>query len=185
MHRPSKIDKLPVEIREQIAKLRDDGHTLDEIMVHLAKIGLDEDGMPSRSGLHRHVQNLDALAEIITTSRASAEALARRPEDPGAADRGLQLNVELLHGLTTRLVAKTAAGEGGTFNAKELGFLAGAVKSLAGAARADAMTKMAIRKELRDEMDKHVADIEADPETKTLSPAEVLDRIRALYRGEG
>ena len=185
MHRPSKVAKLPADVREKIATLRDEGHTLDEIMLHLAKIGLDEDGMPSRSGLHRHVQNLDALAEIITTTRATAETLARRPDDPGAADRGLQLNVELLHGLTTRLVAKTAAGESGTFTAKEIGFLAGAVKSLAGAMRSDAMTKMAIREEMRKELEKHVGEMEADPETKTLTPAEILARIRALYRGEG
>jgi len=184
MHRPSKVDRLPPEIREKIAALRDDGHTLDEIMQHLGKIGLDADGMPSRSGLGRHVQNLDSLAELINQQRRTAEVLARRPDDPGAADRSLQLNVELMHGLLTRLVAASSVGDDATMSAKEIGFLSRSLQALASAQRADAVTKMAIRKDMQVEMEKKVSQIEEDVETKRLTPAEILERIRAVYRGE-
>lgn len=45
--RPSSVDRLPAEMRDAIGRLRDAGHTIDEIMAHLA----DMESMVSRSAL--------------------------------------------------------------------------------------------------------------------------------------
>ena len=40
MARPSKLDKLDPTIREAIVRLRERGHTIDEIMAHLDTVQL-------------------------------------------------------------------------------------------------------------------------------------------------
>ena len=59
--RPSKIDRLPPEIRDQIAALRAAGKTIDEIMVELRVLALPPGALPHRSGLGLYIQRLDRL----------------------------------------------------------------------------------------------------------------------------
>jgi len=187
MPRPSKIDRAPAEVREAIGKLRGDGHTIDEILVHLAKMGLDDDGMPSRSGLHRHVQGLDALAETISRGRTIAEALVRRLGD-APEGRQARLNIELMHNVVTQLVAAAGDNEGTVkFDAKEVQFLTRSLANLASAQKSDVEVTLRLKRELAAEMDKKLAEVEAgvDGATEPVTPAEMIARIRALYSGEG
>lgn len=147
MARPSKIDRLPPEIREEIAALREKGYTLDEILGHLRALDIPPESQPSRSGLGRHIQGLDALAERLQKHRAVAEALVRRlgtaPESKSA-----RLNIELMHDIITRLqMAEGEDGEGGkvTFEAADVHFLSKALDHLARAEKNDVETILKLR----------------------------------------
>jgi hypothetical protein len=95
MARPSSIDKLPPEVRELIGKLRGEGHTLDQIMSHLAD--MRSHVAVSRSALGRHIKGFDKLAEKMRSSRVVAEALVRELGD-APESKTARLNIELLHG---------------------------------------------------------------------------------------
>ncbi|MFT8804550.1 MAG: DUF3486 family protein [Acetobacter aceti] len=92
-HRPSSVDRLEPEIREEIGRLRANGHSIDEILAALREL----DGAEiSRSALGRHVKKLDEVGRRLRHSRTVAEALVRQlGEEP--ASRTAQLNIELLH----------------------------------------------------------------------------------------
>lgn len=111
MPRPSKIDRLPKEIREEIGRLRDAGRTLDEIMAALRALDAGEE--ISRTGLGRYVQRLDRMGERLRRSRQMAEALSRQLGDqPG--DQVARLNMEALHSfLSDALLAADEEGEAG------------------------------------------------------------------------
>lgn len=92
MPRPSSISRLPPQVREAIGRLRDKGHTLDEILKHLAQMDVEV----SRSALGRHVQRLERAGARLRRSREIAEGLARQLGDaPG--DQVARLNIEVLH----------------------------------------------------------------------------------------
>lgn len=109
MARPSKIDRLPSEVREKIGELRRDGSTIDEIMAKLAELGRADD--VSRSALGRHVQTLDKLGEKLRRSRAMAEGLARGLGDK-PADEVTRASIELLHNAVFELLQDAGMAEG-------------------------------------------------------------------------
>jgi hypothetical protein len=108
MPRPSSIDRLPPQIREAIGSLRAKGHTIDEIIAHLA----DMQSQVSRSALGRHVQKLDALGEKLKRSRAVAEALVRELGE-APESRAARLNIEMMHSAILDLFLKAAEAEDG------------------------------------------------------------------------
>lgn len=140
MARPSSIDRLPAEIREEIGRLRDAGRTIDEILAHLRTL---EVGV-SRSALARHTQELDAIAETIRRSRGIAEGVTRAlGEDEGRVAR---FNVEMCHAI----VMKAMVGEDGQpaeFDPKELMFISTTLQKLTQAAKTDADLALRIRRE--------------------------------------
>ncbi len=184
MPRPSKVDKLPSDVRDAITRLRQDGHTLDEILVYLSKMGLDEDGLPSRSGLHRHVQGLDALAGLISEGQAMSEGLVRRiGEEP--ENRQARLNIRVMQSLLTRLLVASVDPEGAVnLNAKDLQFLTKALANLSSAEKSDLEKTLRLKKELVAELEKKIAQVEVEATAEALTPAEMIARIRALYAGE-
>ncbi|OYV35526.1 MAG: hypothetical protein B7Z80_18125 [Rhodospirillales bacterium 20-64-7] len=101
MSRPSSIDKLPQEIKSAIGRLRQSGHTIDEILAHLA----DMQTQVSRSALGRHVKGFDKMAEKMRRSRDVAEALVRELGD-APESKAARLNIELLHGAVNDLFMK-------------------------------------------------------------------------------
>jgi uncharacterized protein YukE len=114
MSRPSSIDKLPAEIRAAIGKLRQSGHTIDEILAHLA----DMQTQVSRSALGRHVKGFDKIAEKMRRSRDVAEALVRELGD-APESKAARLNIELLHGAVNDLFMKAADDEPVASHGKE------------------------------------------------------------------
>lgn len=106
MPRPSSIDKLPPEIRAAIGKLRQAGHTIDEILAHLA----DMQSQVSRSALGRHIKGLDAIGEKLRRSRTVAEALVRELGD-APESQAARLNIELMHNTILDLFMHGADGE--------------------------------------------------------------------------
>lgn len=188
MGRPSKIDRLPRAIREQIEELRDNGRTIEEILAHLQDMGLPDEEMPSKSAVGRHVMSLDEIADAVKRSRRNAiSATAPDGQTPeGAAGRA---NAEMIQTLLSqRLLKQLEAGKdvddetlanhalvlGRTVKAEAL------IVSMRIALRAE------IRKEEQAKMEQAVTQVAEEAEAgEKLSPQEMLERIRALYRGEG
>lgn len=133
--RPSKIDRLPQEIRDAIGDLRRQGRTIDEILGHLRALGGDAAAV-SRSGLGVHLKKWDALAERLKGSREAAEAIMARFENQGADDRMARLNVQMLHSSILGLF-NGEDGENTVFDAKEAMQLSTALKNLVQASRTD------------------------------------------------
>lgn len=141
--RPSSVRRLPKDLRDQIAQLREDGATIDEIKAALDEVG----ARVSRSALGRHVKGLDELAEKVRRSREVAEVLVRRIGD-APENRQVQANIELMHAAIMDLFLAGEDGDGGIqLDPKNAMFLAGAIKDLAGAAKADVDNTLRLRKE--------------------------------------
>jgi predicted transcriptional regulator len=178
---PSKADRLPGALKEALAELwfsrrysldqvkgwLDDvaAGRLDLVPRELAElppdaVAIQATEVPSRSGLHRHVQGLDRLAERLQRSRAVAEGLVRTlgkaPES-----RQMQLNVELMHSVVTDVFLKAEAaveeGEGQvTFDAKTIHDLSKALDHLASARKKDADLVLKVREEMAKDAAKKV-----------------------------
>jgi len=150
MAKPSKIDRLPPEIREEVSSLRERGYTIDEILGHLRALDIPPEDQPSWSGLQRHISGLDKLAERLQHSRTISDALVRRLGD---APEGKQarLNIELMHSVVTDLVQSLGdhpegeEGEAVTLSPDKVMFLAKALESLARAGKTDAETTLRLR----------------------------------------
>ncbi|MGO1078328.1 phage protein Gp27 family protein [Inquilinus sp. CA228] len=177
MARPSKIDRLPGEFREAIGRLREQGHTIDEILAHLRSLGVDT---ISRTGLGEHVQKLDAIGERIRQSRAMARELVERYGEAGE-DRLARLNIELLHDLVFRLQTAVVDGEPVQLSTLDAQRLSATLRNAQTSARADIDLARA-KKVWADEQKKKLAAVEAEieaagPDAKP-DPAAVLKRIR-------
>lgn len=147
MARPSSIDRLPPEVREQIGRLRDAGRTIDEILAKLRELDVDV----SRSALGRHVKQLDAIGEEIRRSRGIAEQLVQRfGEAP--ENRTARLNIELMHGLVMKLLVGED-GEAVTLDGKEAFFIASSLQKLSQAAKQDVDREAAIKNQWRAEIE--------------------------------
>lgn len=144
MARPSKVDKLPPEIRDCIGELRRDGHTIDEILAHLRGLGIGPDQV-NRSGLGKAVQRWDAVAARLHDSRTAAEAIMSRLESPGADDRVARLNIQMLHASLMELM-RGEDGEPARFDPQESMFLSATLKNLVGAARVDQSRAIELKK---------------------------------------
>ncbi|MFQ5774022.1 MAG: DUF3486 family protein [Kiloniellaceae bacterium] len=145
MARTSTIKRLPADIRELIARLRERGRTIDEILAKLRELDLDV----SRSALGRHVKTLDEIAERIRANRTIAEAVVERLGD-APESRVARLNIELTHSLLTKLLV----GEDGQpveLDAKEAMFVSTSLQKLSQAAKSDLERELKIRKDVAKE----------------------------------
>ena len=187
--RHSKIDKLPPEIRDQIAALRAAGKTVDEIMEALKALELPPGALPVRSNLAVHVQGLDRLAEKVQRGRAIAEALVRHLGD-APESRQARLNIELTHSLITDLMLAQgegdAAGRPVTLDPGQVHFLAKSLDHLARAQRSDLHATLELRKEIAAEqnerIDKAAEDVGAAAREAGLS-AERIAELKARVAG--
>ncbi len=105
--RPSSIDRMPKEVRDEIKRLRLDGRHIDEIIEHLRTMGAP---VPSRTALGRHIKGFDKLGDLVRRTRAVSEGLA---QDIGNAPESqtLRVNIELLHGALLDVFMRAAEGE--------------------------------------------------------------------------
>lgn len=181
MSRPSKIDRLPAEIREAIGRLRERGHTIDEILAHLQTLGV---GGVSRSGLGRHVQEIDALGEQLRNSRAVADALVQRFGD-APENRQARLNIELMHALIMKLFI-AGDGEPVQLDAEQAMLISTALRNLATASKSDAELAAKLRKEAEVRalaaMKAKLGDLEKEGSAgKRRLDADTLRQVREIY----
>lgn len=192
MPRKSTVRRLPPELREQIGALLEQGRTLSEITAHLNQLGAEV----SRSALGRYKQHLDKVGEKLRRSREVAEALIAKL---GAApeSKALRLNVELMHGALMDLALKAnedgdedgGESKGITLDPQGAMLLSKALDHLSRASKADAeligKIKEQARKEAEAKLDKAVNAATGEAKRDAaLTPGQVLERVRAIYRGE-
>jgi len=142
MPRPSKIDKLPVELKNLIGQLRTNGATIDEIMAKLREIDPSID--VSRSGLGVHVQDIDRMVESMQQSRAVADAIvARFGSEPDT--RISRAAIEMLQSFVMKVMVKKNTDE---MDAEELNQLTMAIRNLSVATKTDVEATSKIRREM-------------------------------------
>lgn len=126
-HRPSSIDKLDIEVRELIGKLRmDHGWTIDEIRQRLVDMGQSV----SRSALGRHVRTLEDISSEMREAQAMATALAREVGDADQS-RMLDVNAQLLQANMFKLMLSAKDGETMQLGPKDAKDFADALRSIA------------------------------------------------------
>ena len=157
-NRPSTIDRLPNEVREEIARQRNAGRTIDEILAVLRSLdGVEE--LPSRSALGRHLKHQEKVMERIRESRSLAEALAKNFGDKQTSDV-TRMNLELLQDIILRAtMAGDEEGNAAAFEPKDIMFLATALEKAAKAGKTDFDQQLAAARETeRREATKQAAD---------------------------
>ena len=141
-NQPSKVDRLPGELREAVADLRRGGRTIDEILVKLRELApehdLAADALPSRAGLGVHVKSLDEAQARLAQSRAVADSLVARFGE--ASDNKLaRANIDLMQSvvmqtvMATKVDEETGEASAVTFDPEQTMFLARSLQALAGA----------------------------------------------------
>jgi DNA-binding transcriptional MerR regulator len=143
MSRPSSIDKLERELREQINRLRiDKGFTIEQISEFLKTMNVTV----SSSAIGRHVKKLSEVTSRIREARAVAEGIA-----PTLADKDdgqlLNLNIELLQSSAMRILSATEDGEDVQLTANECAALGKALEASAKAQKINADRVLKIRKD--------------------------------------
>lgn len=195
MPRASTVRRLPPELREQIGTLLTEGRTLSEITAHLAQLGADV----SRSALGRYKQHLDKVGEKLRHSREVAEALIAKLGN-APESKALRLNVELMHGVLMDLALSANEddesgedNEGGkakgvVLDAQGAMWLSKALDHLSRASKADVelvgKIKEQARKEAEAKLDQAVNAATGEAKRDILTSEQVLERVRAIYRGE-
>jgi hypothetical protein len=184
MGRKSTVKRQPEDVRESISLWHRNGRTLDEIVTALEEIFAVK---LSRSAVHRHIKGLDRTLARLEHSRAVAEAavghFGREPESKVG-----RANMELLHAALQEFLDGEPDSETGRVLAKPMDamLLAKAIDHLGKAARNDAELVSKIREEARKEaekkMEKAVRGLSEKDEA--LTPKEVWERIKSVYRGE-
>lgn len=133
MARLSKVDRLPAELRDMIGRLREGGHTIDEILAKLRELEADV----GRSGLGEYLKRYDAMRERLHHSRGAAQAIMAKLEDETADDRVARFNIASLHAIIMELMAGAEEGEDVKLTAKDVKFLSETMRNLATASKAD------------------------------------------------
>lgn len=155
-HQPSSIDRLPEEIRDQIADLRQRrGKTIDEIMTHLALMNVEV----SRSAVGRHVKSMAEIGESLRKSQAMAKFVV---EEFGGEtdDRVGRANIALLQGALLEIITERPTDDDGapiTLGAEEAKAISLSLQRLISSQRMDADRQLRLRKDAREEMAKEAA----------------------------
>ena len=177
MGRVSTIRRLPREIRDEIANLRESGRTIDEILEHIRTMNVDV----SRSAMGRHVKEIDEIAREIRQQREIAIAISK---DIGAKTQGelARGNIELLQSLIMR--AAGASSTSGKFDAKELMFFAKAVSDLSKGAKLDIDAQIVIAKEkARQEATEKAADVAVKEAKRQGLSVDTVNAIKSKILG--
>lgn len=142
MGRKSSIDLLPPDARADLDRRLADGRlTLDELVAFLSDQGFEI----SRSAVGRYAQRFTQAAERLKRSREMADALVAEIGPAAAEGKTGRLLAETLQSIAFNQLIDLDDGE--DLDAKDLHFLARAIKDLAGAQSLEAARELAIRKE--------------------------------------
>lgn len=181
---PSSVSKLPEEVRAQIAALRQDGHTLDEILDHLQKLNV---GNISRSALGRWTKKQSGLREAITRSRVMAEAIGRGFGD-NKTSQVAQANIDLLHSMLMKFMViiegENSDDDDNKLNSNDFKNLATAVEKLAKASKTDVdqRLKEAVELERRNTIER-AAEVAAGAARHSGLSAETVQAIKGEVLG--
>lgn len=178
-HRTSSVSRLPVEVREKIALLRDQGRTLDEIMAALNSLDVDV----SRSALGRYTKKMDRVAADLRKSRELAQAVARQFGDKEVSQVA-RTNMELTHTLLMKLMIGGDDQESVVLDAKEAMFIATALEKLTKASKVDFEAQLlAAREQARIEATEKAAEKATEVARKQGLSASIIHDIKTNILG--
>lgn len=174
MARPSKIDRLPAEVREQIGRLREGGCTIDQILAKLRELDADV----GRTGLGEYIKKFDAIRDRIHNSRAAAETIMARLETADD-DRVARLNIAALHAGVMELMGGDD-GEAVVLDPKSAKLLSETMRNLASASKSDQDRIITLKRHLAEQVRAKVDAIagEVGAAKEPMDPLEVIRRIR-------
>ena len=187
MPRVSGFKRLPSEVRDLIGGLREQGHTIDEIVDALK--GLDI-SVP-RATLGDWTKKIDAVAATMEQSRVLADALVRRFGD-APESKTARLNMQMMHTVLFKVFEKSLGEDGDSFSPQEAMWLSKALDHITRAAKTDVEFLARVKEEARKEaaieaerrMEAALADAAGEAKDKALTPLQALERVKAIYRGE-
>lgn len=185
MGRKSSVKQLQPEVLKEVNRLLSEGRaTLDEILAHLRKLGVEE---VSRSALGRHRQQFEKVAAKLRQGREMSEALVRDLGPNAAEGKQGRFLVEILRNLTSDILMERVGG-GEDVDPKTLQSLSRTARELSQALRLDQDFELKIRaqveKEASAKLDKATTQAASEVENGRLTPEQALERVRAIYRGE-
>lgn len=178
-NRPSTIDRLPDEVRAQIAQLRRGGRTIDEIMDHLGQLDVEV----SRSALGRHVKSLAEIGEQMRRSETMAKFIVERFGEE-SDDRVARANMRILQGTVLELLTAERADEDGqpiSLTPGEAKELALTLQRLVSAQRLDAERELRLRAEFA----KSAASAAEKAMKQQGMGADTIDMVRRAVLGTG
>lgn len=179
---PSTIDKLPEELRDQLARLRRDGRTITEIHDHLAKLGAEV----SRSAVGRHVKSMAEVGEDMRRAAEMARFVVDQfgeetDERVGRANMAI-LQSGIMELLTERPIDEET-GEAARLDAGEMKALSLALQRLVSSQRLDADRQLKMRAEAkREAAQEAAAAVDQVAKTEGLTKA-TADAIKARILG--
>lgn len=188
--RPSKIDRLGPDVRDLVGRLRDQGRTLDEILAKLRELDIDDAALPSRTALHNHLQQAEAIAERLRMSRTAAEVAVRRLGE-AEPDKVTRLNIDLMHQAVFEMMSNLGPnGRPVTLDPMQVMLLSKSLDHLGKASKDDVARTVAIEKRAAEKAkaealartDKAIAE-EAAANGGRVDPVAVLKRIRSEVYG--
>lgn len=140
---PSSIDRLPEEIRAEVARLRRANCTIDEIVGHLRTL----DVTVSRSAMGRHLKTMDQIGEAMRrTDTISKFIVEKFGEDTD--DRVARASMQVLQGALLEMIVEDRTDDDGrpiTLSVEEAKSLSLAIQRLVTAQRMDAERELKLR----------------------------------------
>ncbi|WP_194745733.1 phage protein Gp27 family protein [Thermaurantiacus tibetensis] len=192
----SSVERLPPELREEIARLRlGQGRTLDEILAHLKALG--ESGV-SRSALGRHVKQLEdevrertaiemaKMAPAMQFANAMSSAMVEAFGELAAPDK-LDATSQILQSILFRmaLAGMRDDPEGAALQPKDIFVMARGLQTLEQAKRtAEERAAKAAERAARAAREEAAASAATSARAAGLSAATV-EQIRLAVLGEG
>lgn len=179
---PSTIDKLPEEIRDQLARLRREGRTITEIHDHLEQLGAGV----SRSAIGRHVKSMAEVGEDMRRAGEMARFVVDQfgeetDERVGRANMAI-LQSAIMELLTERPVDEET-GEVARLDAGEMKALSLSLQRLINSQRVDADRQLKMKAEAkREAAQQAAAAVDKVSRAEGLSKA-TADQIRATILG--
>lgn len=143
MPRKSSIKKLPHQIKTEIDRLLSDGRTtIDEIVLHLKKLGVTV----SRSAVGRYSQKFEDVSRKMREAREVSAAFAQELGDLKNDEVGRQLT-EMLRTVIFNVLLPKVSNEEAAVKPSDLMLMAKAIKDLSSANKLSADLELKIRKE--------------------------------------
>lgn len=181
MGRKSTVRQLQPEVLKEVNHLLSEGRaTLDEILSHLRKLGVDD---VSRSALGRHRQQFEKIAAKLRQGREMTEALVRDLGPNAAEGKHGRVLVEIMRNLVNDFLFEQM-GDGATADPKTLQSLARTAKELSQALRLDQDFELKIRERVEKETLAKLDDAAKQATGEAMPPKAALEHIKRIYRGE-
>ncbi|WP_374432157.1 DUF3486 family protein [Ideonella dechloratans] len=177
MGRRSTVSRFPEPIVTQVNQLIRDGHTIDEIVATLQRMGADV----SRSAMGRYVKSARESMEKYRQAQEVAKVWVDKLETEPSGDVA-RLLPEMLRAVAFQTLS-TMGEATDPVGSQDLMFLAKALKDVSSASRINVDTELLLRK-VRDQAKAAAAEV-----TKTIKQAglsdETVQQIKARILGIG